>query len=184
VEGSISSLVKRLSIECNLAGRLDDSDAVLSSALVLNLAPRCRNAILTGYLGYFYWDIILRPAVNALSLEAGPIEEILIDRISPDDVVSLALPKGARMLLGGTLAGFGGFLSRATRENDYLWGRLHAVERLFDILASTLPAETRDGIDLRALKKAAFECVMEEESGQLTLIPDLLAQLRTAIAAL
>lgn len=29
------------------------------------------------------------------------------------------------MLLGGTLAGFGGFLSRATRENDYLWERLH-----------------------------------------------------------
>lgn len=181
---ALSSLVKRLAIECNLAGRLDESDALLSSPLVLNLAPRCRNAILTGYLGYFYWDIILRPAVNALSLEAGPIEEILIDRISPDDVVSLTPPKGQRMLLGGTLAGFGGFLSRATRENDYLWGRLHGVERLFDILASTLPAEARDAIDLRALKKAAFECVMEEESGRLTLIPDLLAQLREAIAAL
>lgn len=181
---ALSSLVKRLGIECNLAGRLDDSDAVLSSPLVLNLAPRCRNAILTGYLGYFYWDIILRPALNALSLEAGPIEEILIDRISPDDVVSLAPPKAARMLLGGTLAGFGGFLSRATRENDYLWGRLHAVERLFDILASTLPADTRDTLDLPALKKAAFECVIEEESGRLTLIPDLLAQLREAVAAL
>lgn len=180
----LSSLIKRLGIECNLAGRLDDSDAVLSSALMLNLAPRCRSAILTGYLGYFYWDIILRPAVNALSLESGPIEEILIDRISPDDVVSLAPPKGQRMLLGGTLAGFGGFLSRATRENDYLWGRLNGVERLFDILASTLPADARDAIDLRALKKAAFECVMEEESGRLTLIPDLLAQLREAIAAL
>lgn len=181
---AITSLVKRLGIECNLAGRIDDSDAVLSSALVLNLAPRCRSAILTGYLGYFYWDIILRPAVNALSLEAGPIEEILIDRISPDDIVNLAPPQGTRMLLGGMLAGFGGFLSRATRENDYLWGRLHGVERLFDILASTLPADTRDTLDLRALKKAAFECVIEEESGRLSLIPELLAQLREAIAAL
>ena len=61
---------------------------------------------------------------------------------------------------------------------------LHAVERLFDILASTLPAGTRDGIDFRALKKAAFEYVIEEESGRLTLIPELLAQLRDAVAAL
>ena len=110
-----------------------------------------------------------------------------IDRITEKltrGVANRTSRRGMFAWLGGTLAGFGGFLSRATRENDYLWGRLHAVERLFDILASTLPAETRDGIDLRALKKAAFECVMEEESGQLTLIPDLLAQLRTAIAAL
>ena len=183
-DAGISSLVKRLGIECALARRNDDADAVLSSSLVLNLEPRCRKVILAGYLGYFYWDIILRPAVSALSLETGPIEEILIDRISPDDVVSLTSPDATRMLLGGTFAGFGGFLSRATRENDYLWGRLHAVERLFDILASTVPASTRDAIDFHALKKAAFERVIEEESGRLSLIPDLVARLRDAISAL
>ena len=64
----------------------------------------------------------------------------LIDRISPDDAVSLTSADATRALLGGAFAGFGGFLSRATRENDYLWGRLHAVDRLFDILASTVPA--------------------------------------------
>lgn len=181
---AISSLVRRLAIECDLARRNDDADAVLSSPLVLNLEPRCRSAILTGYLGYFYWDILLRPAASALSLEAGPIEEILIDRISPDDAVSLASPDAARMLLGGTFAGFGGFLSRATRENDYLWGRLHAVDRLFDILASTVPASTRSTIDFHALKKAAFERVIEEESGRLKQIPDLVARLRDVIAAL
>ena len=183
-DAGISSLVKRLGIECDLARRNDDADAVLSSSLVLNLAPRCRSAILTGYLGYFYWDIILRPAVSALSLETGPIEEILIDRISPDDAVSLTSPDATRVLLGGTFAGFGGFLSRATRENDYLWGRLHAVDRLFDILASTVPAGTRDTIDFHALKKAAFERVIEEEAGRLSLIPELVARLRGAISAL
>lgn len=183
-DAAISSLVKRLAIECDLARRNDDADVVLSSPLVLNLAPRCRSAILTGYLGYFYWDIILRPAVSALSLETGPIEEILIDRVSPDDAASLAPPDAARALLGGTFAGFGGFLSRATRENDYLWGRLHAVERLFDILASTVPVSTRNTIDFHVLKKAAFERVIEEESGRLSQIPDLVARLRDAIAAL
>lgn len=183
-DAAITSLVKRLGIECDLARRNDDADAVLSSPLVLNLEPRYRNVILSGYLGYFYWDIILRPVVSALSLDTGPIEEILIDRISPDDVVSLASPDAARTLLGGTFAGFGGFLSRATRENDYLWGRLHAVERLFDILATTVPANTRDAIDFHALKKAAFERVIEEEAGRLSLIPDLVARLRDAISAL
>ncbi|MDP3844124.1 MAG: patatin-like protein [Oxalobacteraceae bacterium] len=183
-DAAISSLVKRLGIECDLARTNDDSDAVLSSALVLNLAPRCRSAILFGYLGYFYWDIILSPAVSALSLEAGPIEEILIDRISPDDAVSLTSPDATRVLLGGTFAGFGGFLSRATRENDYLWGRLHAIDRLFDILASTVPASSGATIDFHALKKAAFERVIEEEAGRLSLIPDLVARLRDAISAL
>jgi patatin-related protein len=183
-DAGIASLVKRLGIECDLARRNDDADAVLSSSLVFNLEPGCRSAILSGYLGYFYWDIILRPAVSALSLEAGPIEEILIDRISPDDAVSLTPPDATRMLLGGTFAGFGGFLSRATRENDYLWGRLHAVDRLFDILASTVPAGARDEIDFHALKKAAFERVIEEEAGRLSLIPDLVTRIRDAISAL
>jgi patatin-related protein len=183
-DAGISSLVKRLAIECDLARRNDDADAVLSSPLVLDLEPRFRSAILTGYLGYFYWDVILHPAVSALSLEAGPIEEILVDRISPDDAVSLAPPGGMRMLLGGTFAGFGGFLSRATRENDYLWGRLHAVDRLFDILATSVPGSARDAIDFHALKKAAFECVIEEEGRRLSLIPDLVESIRQAIAVL
>lgn len=183
-DADIASLVKRLAIECDLARRIDDADAVLSSSLVHNLAPRCRSAILSGYLGYFYWDVLVRPAVSALSLETGPIEEILIDRICPDDAVSLASPDTTRVLLGGTFAGFGGFLSRAMRENDYLWGRLHAVDRLFDILASTVPASTRSAMDFHALKKAAFERVIEEESARLSLIPDLVARIRDAISAL
>ena len=86
------------------------------------------------------------------------------------------------MLLGGSFAGFGGFLSRATRENDYLWGRLHAVDRLFDILASTVPERARSAIDLHALKKDAFERVIDEEAGRLSLVPDLVARLRVAIS--
>jgi hypothetical protein len=182
-DAAISNLIRRLAIECDLARRNDDADAVLSSPLVFNLEPGCRNAILTGYLGYFYWDIIMRPAVSAMSLEAGPIEEIMIDRISPDDVASLTSPDAPRMLLGGTFAGFGGFLSRSTRENDYLWGRLHAVDRLFDILASTMPAATRHVIDFHALKKAAFERVIGEEAERLSLVPGLVARIRDAISA-
>jgi patatin-related protein len=182
-DAGLTGLVRRLGIECDLAGKNDDADTLLSSGLVQNLEPRYRTAILTGYLGYFYWDVILHPAVTALALETGPIEEILVDRISPDDATSLASPGNPRVLLGATFAGFGGFLNRATRENDYLWGRLHAVDRLFDILSSTLPNTIRTTIDLHALKKAGFECVMAEEGERLRLVPDLVSRLRAAIAA-
>ena len=181
-DADLTALVRRLGIECDLAGKNDDADTLLSSALVQNLEPRYRSAILTGYLGYFYWDVILHPVVSALALETGPIEEILVDRISPDDAPSLAPPGNPRVLLGGTFAGFGGFLNRATRENDYLWGRLHAVDRLFDILASTLPSAIWAEIDLHALKKAGFESVIEEEAERLRLVPDLVGRLRDAIA--
>lgn len=183
-DADLTGLVRRLGVECDLAGKNDDADGVLSSALLQHLAPHCRAAILTGYLGYFYWDVLLHPVVSALALETGPIEEILVDRISPDDAMSLAPPGNTRRLLGGTFAGFGGFLNRATRENDYLWGRLHAVDRLFDILASTLPVAVRVTIDFHALKKDGFERVIEEEAKRLSLIPELVKEIRGAIAAL
>lgn len=180
----ISKLVDRLGQECDLARAIDNSDAVLASPLLLNMGERCRVAVLTGYLGYFYWDIILRPTASAMSLDAGPIEEILIDRISPEDATTITLYDRKNVLIGRSFAGFGGFLSRSIRENDYLWGRLHAVDRLFDILASTVPSNMRVNFDFDALKKRAFERVLEEEAGRLKFVPELIAQLREAIARL
>lgn len=177
----ISRLVERLAQECDLARTVDNVDAVLASPLVQNLRENSRIAILTGYLGYFFWDILLRPTASALSLEAGPIEEILVDRISPEDARRLAPDDGKPVLLGSSFAGFGGFLGRAVRENDYLWGRLHAVERLFDILLSTVPAGLREGLAVETLKKRAFERVLEEEGERLELVGDLIARLGEAV---
>ncbi len=180
----ISRLVERLAQECDMARVVDNVDAVLASPLVQGLPEASRLAILTGYLGYFFWDVILRPTASALSLEGGPIEEILVDRISPEDADSLVLDEGKPVLLGSSFAGFGGFLGRAVRENDYLWGRLHAVDRLFDILLSTVPANLRAGLAVEALKKRAFERVLEEEGQRLALVPELLARLREAVERL
>ncbi|MFC2972430.1 patatin-like protein [Azotobacter bryophylli] len=180
----ISKLVERLAQECDLARTADNVDAVLASPLVQGLSEKSRSAILTGYLGYFFWDIILRPTASALSLEAGPIEEILVDRISPEDAHSIVLDESKPVLLGSTLASFGGFLGRSIRENDYLWGRLHAVDRLFDILLSTVPANLRTGLAIDVLKKRAFERVLEEEGQRLTLVPALIERIGEAVGRL
>ncbi|MCQ4347144.1 patatin-like protein [Pseudomonas stutzeri] len=180
----VSRLVERLAQECDMARTVDNVDAVLASPLVQNLPRESRIAILTAYLGYFFWDIILRPTASALSLEAGPIEEILVDRISPEDADSLTFDDGKPVLLGSSFAGFGGFLGRAVRENDYLWGRLHAVDRLFDILLGTVPANLREGLAVEALKKRAFARVLDEERQRLTLVGDLIARLDEAVGRL
>ena len=44
------------------------------------------------------------------------------------------------MLQGVKLGNFGAFFRRADRENDYLWGRLHAADRLIDLVYDARPA--------------------------------------------
>jgi hypothetical protein len=57
-------------------------------------------------------------------------------------------PTGPLRLAGVSLGHFGGFLDRAWRRNDMLWGRLDAAERLIAVL---VPHEdVRDGLRVRA----------------------------------
>ena len=67
-------------------------------------------------------------------------DDIKVDRLSPEDSLSLRAAGGGQ-LKGALFNAFGAFFSRAFREHDYLWGRLHGAERLIDIVASALPEE-------------------------------------------
>ena len=66
-------------------------------------------------------------------------DPIKVDRISPDDAVAIREGGTTATLKGIQFNSFGAFFSRAYRENDYLWGRLHGADRLIDIVVSTLP---------------------------------------------
>lgn len=181
---ALTQLIERLGQEYDLARMVDNSDAVLASPLFMKLRQDSRIAILTGYLGYFFWDMILRPTASALSQEAETIDEILVDRISPDDARSIAFDDRKEVLLGSSFASFGGFLGRSIRENDYLWGRLNAVDRLFDILISTIPVKLRKDFDVTALKKRAFESVLEEERLALGTVQELIEKIGEAVRRL
>lgn len=74
--------------------------------------------------------------------DLGELNEIRIDRISPEDAVAI---RRGNTLKGVNLGRFGGFFSRAHRENDYLWGRLHAVDRLIDIVCDAALGRELDG---------------------------------------
>jgi hypothetical protein len=83
------------------------------------------------------------------------------------------------------MGNFGAFFRRADRENDYLWGRLHAADRLLDMVydaAKTAGAGER--INILAYKKRAFEVILETEAQHLTHSDELLETLRAEVAAL
>ena len=183
---TISGLIRRIGEACDLAGGNEELDEILSSPELVELDPELRRSILVAYLGWAYRDIVVLPAMNALGLQSNAFEEILVDRISPQDATSVrTATTGGGTLRGAAAIGFGGFLSRAARENDYLWGRIHGIDRLIDIVASTVdPALVTTVPNFAALKKRAFQAALDEEEQRLTSIPEVVAAVRAVVEKL
>jgi patatin-related protein len=137
----------------------DQAELLLAEALTLMPKDLKRRMLLT-YLGFPYYDV----ATLALLRDEGLTEfdPAKVDRISPEDARSIR-EGGTRATLRGTeFYNFGAFFSRAYRENDYLWGRLHGAERMVDLLGSTLEDSLAEE-DNRSFKRAAFLAILDEE---------------------
>ena len=119
-----------------------------------------RRMLLT-YLGFPFYDVATLPLSRREGLdEFNPVK---IDRISPDDALSIREGGTAATLRGIEFYNFGAFFSRDYRENDYLWGRLHGAERMIDLLASTVSGGVSEAA-LRDGKRAVFLAVLDEEA--------------------
>ncbi|MGB7405201.1 MAG: patatin-like protein [Pacificimonas sp.] len=141
------------------------------------VGPRVRRAILRAWLGFAFYDIATFPIMQGEGL--NEYDEIKVDRISPDDATSLRFGGAKATLKGIRFNSFGAFFSRAYRENDYLWGRLHGAERLIDIVLSTLEGDdVLLATEVATLKRDAFTRILDAEEARLTAVPDLIAQLR------
>ncbi len=168
-----------------LAARMDlrtldgETDARLSAGLS-QLSKALRRPMLLAYLGFPFFDIATLPLLQGEGL--NEFDPIRVDRISPDDATSIRSGGAQATLKGIQFNNFGAFFSRAYRENDYLWGRLHGAERLIDILLSTLPAGTALGPGrVASIKRAIFLAILDQEAARLTAIPGLFDQLRREI---
>jgi patatin-related protein len=160
--------------------RLDEeADNLLAEALAALPKPERRAVILT-YLGFPFYDIATLPLLGGEGLdEFNPVK---VDRISPDDATAIRSGGAAATLKGIQFNSFGAFFSRAYRENDYLWGRLHGADRLIDIVVSTLPEGRRlPPGTLASLKREAFRAILAEERGRLASIPTLFEELEREI---
>lgn len=142
-----------------------------------SLTRAVKRPILLSYLGFPYYDVATLPLLQGEGLDE--FDPIKVDRISPDDATGLRAGGAEATLKGIQLNSFGAFFSRAYRENDYLWGRLHGAERMIDIVLSTLdPAKPWEKQRTAAIKRALFRAILEEEEPKLTTIPGLFETLR------
>ncbi len=155
----------------------DRAEAMLSEALVV-MPKNLRRRMLFAYLGFPFYDAATLP----LSRNEGLTEfdVVKVDRISPDDARSIREGGSQATLRGLEFYNFGAFFSRAYRENDYLWGRLHGAERMIDLVCSTLPEPISEDAH-RECKRDAFHAILDEEqaSGRCSLA--LIDQLRSEV---
>jgi len=94
-------------------------------------------------------------------------------RVSPLESDLLKPLPGTEKLRGTGFHHFAAFFDRAFRENDYLWGRLDATERLLGLLLP--PAQVKARAD------EAFGAILTEEAPDLPTTARLVEYLRTQL---
>lgn len=160
---------------------LPDTDLAAEEMLIdaLEDMPKgLKRRMLLTYLGFPFYDVATLPLSRREGLdEFNPVK---IDRISPDDALSIRDGGTAATLRGIEFYNFGAFFSRDYRENDYLWGRLHGAERMIDLLASTVSGGVA-GDTLREAKRAVFLAVLEEEEAAGRCRKGLVEQIRLEV---
>lgn len=157
----------------------EQAEEMLVAALEDMPAELKRRMLLT-YLGFPFYDVATLPLFQREGLdEYNPAK---VDRISPEDACSIREGGTQATLRGIEFYNFGAFFSRAYRENDYLWGRLHGAERMVDLIASTVPGGLADAM-LVAAKRAAFLAILDEEAETGRCADGLLAGLRSEVLA-
>ncbi|MFL6255750.1 MAG: patatin-like protein [Pyrinomonadaceae bacterium] len=147
-------------------------------------APSRFDGVLRYTLWYYYrhfddYDLISYPILHATEVgdELDPVE---VFRISPEDAVALVDEKKQKVqkLAGTTLGHFGAFFEKRFRQNDIMWGRLDAAERVIcALLPNQAHAKLRD-----ELIEEAHRAIIVEESVERLLEPKDKAELRRLVA--
>lgn len=151
---------------------------------------KIRRDLLIRYLGFPIWDAMLYP-FQALS-DVAERDAVRVARMSPSDSTLLTPVHQGGKVLGAQLGHAYAFFSRKARENDYLWGRLDAAERVVRLLLTEKRVEDgRDKIipgtshgDYRSWCKQVFLAVLAEDAAHLPTIADDLEALQRQIEAL
>jgi len=162
-------------------GTLDQATDRAIAAVLPRLSKTDRRTLLLAYLGFSFYDLATLSLVRLQG--TSEFHAIQVDRISPDDCASIRAGGAQATLKGIEFNLFGAFFSRAYRENDYLWGRLHGAERMVDILVSTLPSgEIIAAIEIMEIKRTLFRAILDEERPRLNAIPDLIDTIEQEIS--
>ena len=180
---NIEALISRLNSTVDLPSKTLELDILLAGLAPTAWPDQARHEVLINYLGFPYWDVLTLPI--SAGRDDGDFRETLVDRISPLDAPTVNSFAGAAKLQGKALGCFAGFFSRAYRENDYMLGRLHAVDRLIDIVCDAAGLlSSSHTINIVDLKKKAFGAVLQAEKNRLIASAELKSSLRRSIMML
>ena len=178
-EDAITRLIEPLAARIALDAATHEVDTLLAELDTAQWHPQARHEVLINYIGFPFWDILTYSVTSWRDL--GEFDEIRVDRISPEDARTVA--RGGHQLKGTQFMHFGAFFSRAFRENDYLLGRLQAIDRLIDIVCDSAGREALAGVDVQALKRQAFEHVLRREESHLPHVRPLVDALRSELCS-
>jgi predicted acylesterase/phospholipase RssA len=173
------TLLDLIATRWDLATLDAQTDAAMADAIGACFRTHRRQPLLA-YLGFPFYDVATLALLQGEGFDE--FDPVMVDRIAPEDATSLS--GGVPVLKGIQFNSFGAFFSRAYRENDYLWGRLHGAERLIDIIVATLPADALGTAAVSRAKCAAFDAILDREGPRLTTIPETIVELRNRLAAL
>lgn len=177
----VDGLVEALGSEIDLNASTRDLDELLAAMDPAEWHPDARREVLINYLGFPFWDVLTFPVTTGRG--TSELREILVDRISPEEAHTLESFMGVKSLKGIGFDNFAGFFSRSYRENDYLLGRLHALDRLIDIVCDAAGIDPKtSAIDVLAIKRRAFERILDAEQDRLVHSQELIAAIRRCIA--
>jgi patatin-related protein len=177
-KAQIDQLIERLGLDIDLKASTRDIDVLLAETE--GWPPQAMHEVLVNYLGFAFWDVLTFPIMPWR--ETGEFNEIRVDRISAQDAAGINR-LGTFSLKGAAFNQFAAFLSRAYRENDYLLGRLHAIDRLIDIVYDAAGAEFQRRSNVATRKKQAFLRILDAEETHLPKCKMMIAELRAALEA-
>ncbi|WP_374311461.1 patatin-like protein [Dongia sp.] len=158
---------------------IDNSlDEIISVMGFAFLPPIARRAVAKAYVGFAFFDLITFPILQWTDMDE--INEVLVDRISPDDAHGLT---SGIVLRGTSLMSFGAFFNRSWREHDFLWGRLNAAERCLDVIVSAIGNRAAAKLDTNRLRGRLFLAILDSEEAHLNADPTLIPRLRREVMA-
>lgn len=177
IDGDTDELMNAVAKQMALEDLDFDEDEMLADSINSIDDEATRKTLFHAYVGFSFYDVLTLPMTAHTDLME--IDEIRVDRISPIDCTTLHCPVGGQELMGAKLFNFGAFFSRKARENDYIWGRIHAANRLVDFVVDAAGMPTlHNEIEAKKLRRKLALSIAESEAKHTLESEDLIAQLK------
>jgi len=183
IDKKLDALMEQIGLEMEQDVINSKTDETFSVMVLNYLGPESRKELIVSYLGFSFFDVLTYPMLR--TGEFTELEEVLIDRVSPNDAQTLRRGGAETKLKGQRLKRFAAFFNRDYRENDYLWGRLVGAERMVDIVLQSLDEHLpTKNIDRKDIKLRLFDKIIEREADHLKSDPGLIKKMREELEAL